>query len=632
MTITIYSTFLLIISLLTISIYLYNIIRSISKKNSNPIVIVFIAFNVVMLVWSISFAFFHFSIDPYSSKFWYKIGAVGYCLFIPLMFHLSLLIFLQHKIMGYRWSLVLAYIIGLMFVITYVESDLMHLQFIYIKGVWNPITLKIPVWYVLYLLYFMICVGICFTFAIKGYISQSKDVKRQGKIMLISIVVCSAFGLFVNVIAPWLRLTSVPAICDMGIVIYLYTVRYIIEHYDLINICPEIVATDILERIDDMVFLTDAEGRIIYSNESATSTIKYNPRYILGKNISIVIGDNAHVLTKDITEVSSEIRIYTSEGEPVPVRISISPIMCMKNSVGKLYVFHDLRMLYQLGQEVSQKQTLANTVIAANEKLTELDKLKSDFICNISHELRTPLNLITSSLQLMNNKSESTGIDLVTHRKCFSVILQNTYRLTRLINNIIDTTRIDAGYLNMYHSNNDIVHFLEDIVDGVRMYAQEKCISITFDTDIEEKIIAFDTDKIERVFLNLLSNAIKFTNKGGDISVVLKDGTDFIEISVVDTGIGISKQDQEIIFDRFIQADKSLARNCEGSGIGLSLVKALVEMHHGQIRVESELNKGSTFTVALPVYQIEQDGISCIQYRAGLEKQRVNIEFSDIYL
>ena len=232
----------------------------------------------------------------------------------------------------------------------------------------------------------------------------------------------------------------------------------------------------------------------------------------------------------------------------------------------------------------------------------------------------------------MEKKGDIKGLDLVAHRKYFNIVLRNSYRLTRMVNNIIDTTRIDAGHLNMYQSNNDIVHFVEEIVYGVRIYAKEKGLSITFDTEIEEKITAFDPDKMERVFLNLLSNAIKFTNKGGEISVAIKDGTDFIEISVGDTGIGISKQDQEVIFDRFIQADKSLARSCEGSGIGLSLVKALVEMHKGSITLQSELNKGSVFTVILPTYLIEQDNEIYTQYSTGFGEQKMNIEFSDIYL
>ena len=631
MTITIYSFTLMVASLFAISIYLYNIIRSIRKGSANPVSIVFISFNVVMLIWSVSFAIFHFSQNRLISQFWFKVGAVGYCLFIPLMLHLTLLVFIKHRITNYRWLLIISSTIGTIFIIAYVTSNLSFLEFTYSNGVWSHSFLYVPAWFVLYLLFFIFCTSACLYMAVKSFFSESSEQRIQGKIILASTLFCTIFGMFVNVIAPALKLNFIPAICDISIIVYLYSMRYIIEHYDLINICPEIVATDILERINDMVFLTDAEGLIIFFNESAGINIKYKSHELFGRHISIIVGDNSS-LFKTNTNINMEVEIYTSDREAIPVRASISPIRCFKDNIGRLYVFHDLRMLFQLGQEVSQKQTLANTVIAANEKLTELDRMKSEFLCNISHELRTPLNLIISSLQLMDKKDSSKEIDLVAYRKYFNIVLQNSYRLTRMVNNIIDTARIDSGYLHMYQSNNDIVHFVEDIVDGVRMYAQEKGLSITFDTEIEEKIIAFDPDKIERVFLNLLSNAIKFTNKGGEISVAIKDGTDFIEISVGDTGIGISKQDQEIIFDKFIQADKSLARSCEGSGIGLSLVKALVEMHKGKITLQSELNKGSVFTVILPTYLIEQDNEIYTQYSTGFGKQKVNIEFSDIYL
>ena len=178
--------------------------------------------------------------------------------------------------------------------------------------------------------------------------------------------------------------------------------------------------------------------------------------------------------------------------------------------------------------------------------------------------------------------------------------MQNCYRLSKLINNIVDLSKIEAGFFQLNLSNNNIVEIVEEIVNSVTAYTDIKGLSIIFDTDTEEKIIACDPEKIERIVLNLISNAIKFSDVGNEIFVNIQDKNELIEISVKDNGIGIEHNQLDMIFDRFKQVDKSLSRNAEGAGIGLSLVKAIVEMHQGRIYVESEIGKGSKFIVELP--------------------------------
>ena len=135
---------------------------------------------------------------------------------------------------------------------------------------------------------------------------------------------------------------------------------------------------------------------------------------------------------------------------------------------------------------------------------------------------------------------------------------------------------------------------------SVAEHIEGKKITLIFDTEIEEKIVACDPDKIERIMLNLLSNAIKFTDKRGKIFVNVYLQNNYICISVKDNGIGISEEMQNLIFDRFIQVDKSISRNREGSGIGLAIVKSLVELHNGKITLESKIGQGSDFTILIP--------------------------------
>ncbi|MCR1935225.1 ATP-binding protein, partial [Clostridium tepidum] len=172
---------------------------------------------------------------------------------------------------------------------------------------------------------------------------------------------------------------------------------------------------------------------------------------------------------------------------------------------------------------------------------------------------------------------------------------------------------------------------VEEITLSVVYYAESKNINIIFDTDVEEKIMAVDPDKIERIILNLLSNAIKFTGNGGNIYVTIKDFGDNITISVKDTGIGIPKDKIQDIFDRFVQVDKTFRRDKEGSGIGLYLVKSFVNMHEGTVDIQSVLGKGTEFIISMPVKLVEESPEEENNVLYAPSKECVDMEFADIY-
>jgi signal transduction histidine kinase len=262
----------------------------------------------------------------------------------------------------------------------------------------------------------------------------------------------------------------------------------------------------------------------------------------------------------------------------------------------------------------------------------EYDNLKTEFFANISHELRTPINIILSAIQLLNiyftDASMSEDKDKIG--RYFYSIQQNSYRLLRLISNIIDITKIDAGYFEVNLQNHNIVSVVEDLTLSVSEYIEHKGITLLFDTDVEEKNMAFDSDKIDRVMLNLLSNAVKFTKPGGTITVNVYDKGDKVLIKVKDDGIGIPEDKKDIVFQRFRQVDKSLTRSHEGSGIGLSIVKSLVELHGGKIYLESQSAKGTEFTVELPVKIVGHSDATSLNSIAGESLEKINIEFSDI--
>lgn len=306
-----------------------------------------------------------------------------------------------------------------------------------------------------------------------------------------------------------------------------------------------------------------------------------------------------------------------------------------ENKLKILSVFRDVTEYLEI-EKIKQKSNKNKKLL---DKEREFNKIRTEFFANLSHELKTPLNVILSSQQLLAlylRNGEFAGIDYEKIEKHLKTLKQNSNRLLRLIDNLIDITRIDSGFFSLNLENHNIVTIIEDITLAVVEYIKNKDIKVIFDTDIEEKLTLCDEDKIERIILNLLSNAVKFTPKGGKIKVNIHDDGDSLRITVRDNGIGIPKDKIHIIFDRFRQVDKSFTRISEGSGIGLSLVKALIEMHNGTISVESEYGKGSEFIIYFPINkQIisksmnENNNLDNSLKEHKLKK--VEIEFSDIY-
>lgn len=205
-------------------------------------------------------------------------------------------------------------------------------------------------------------------------------------------------------------------------------------------------------------------------------------------------------------------------------------------------------------------------------------------------------------------------------------------RLLKLVNNLIDSTRIDSGCLDYNPQNKDIVAFVENICESVVEFSHSQNIDLIFDTDQEEKIISFDSDKMERIVLNLLSNAIKYNKENGRIDVEIKCNEDYIDINVRDTGVGIPSDKIGDVFEKFKQVDNRLTKISEGSGIGLSIVKSLVALHNGMVDVSSKVGVGTEFKVKIPNKLQRFEGNKYLIRNESINmNKKIQIEFSDIY-
>lgn len=391
-----------------------------------------------------------------------------------------------------------------------------------------------------------------------------------------------------------------------------------------------------LFKILPVAVIVQTPTRIIMCNKAAAKLVGVeSPNELVGRAIKDFVLPNYHKaaekrITDGLKKVNSappaERKIIRDDGEIIDVESS-----------GTVFEYNGSKTIITIVRDITERKKiveLQNNIIEGQRQLNDVlehDRTKSEFFGNMSHEFKTPLNVILGVIQLLelyNKDINELGLD-----KKIKIMKQNCYRLLRLVNNLIDITKLECGFMKLNLRKYDIVELLSSIVESIFDYAKNKGIDIDFHSEINEEIMAIDCDIFERVILNLLSNAIKFTKANGRINVSLYRDNNYILILVKDSGIGIPREKLDNIFQRFSQVDKSLNRNYEGSGIGLSIVKEFVELHKGRVSVESEIGKGSEFIVRIPAnLSIDKKDETVGKINTCSDRiERINIEFSDIY-
>lgn len=384
----------------------------------------------------------------------------------------------------------------------------------------------------------------------------------------------------------------------------------------------------ITENIKDIICMLDVQGNITYINSMAEKVSGYSSEELLGKNYKIGIEDKEYY---DFIKEEYKDGLFMEHN----FICKDKSLIAMESVVSKIYTDNNEVVGHVLVlRDISYRKEFEHLKCKYNE-MKAYENIRSEFFANLSHEVRTPINIIYSCFQLLNNQRENGDEALaICYNKYEKTIKQNCFRMLRLVNNLIDITKIDSGFMKMKFGNYDIINLVEDITLSVVPYVEAKKINIMFDTEVEELEIKCDPHEIERVILNLISNAIKFNEVGGYIFVNILVNDKWVEISVKDTGIGISKDLSSYVFERFAQNDKSFNREKEGSGIGLALVKSLVELHDGQVYLNDTQEKGSEFIVKLPNIkhdEVYEDDKNISGNNTKPTEEKISIELSDIY-
>ncbi|WP_235853976.1 two-component regulator propeller domain-containing protein [Mucilaginibacter terrenus] len=324
-----------------------------------------------------------------------------------------------------------------------------------------------------------------------------------------------------------------------------------------------------------------------------------------------------------------KVRAQNSDDEEVSLKITVLPpffksplaYTCYFVLLVGVLLFSRHRGILKLKREfeATQAKAEAERKIAQEReearRMHQLDLMKIKFFTNVSHEFRTPLSLILSPIDNLIKVTEKPE-----QQNQLLTIKRNGKRLLNLVNQLLDFRKMEYNELKLSLKKGDIIQFVREVSSSFKDVAQQKQIQFLVESEVCAYITDFDHDKIERILFNLLSNAFKFTPSGGHVSVMIsmsnnpdeKSGKNLLEIKVIDTGIGVAKENQEKIFERFFQDNMPENLLNQGSGIGLSITREFVKMQGGSIELESEPDYGSCFTVSLPVgvkYDEQQEQI-----------------------
>ncbi|MGO5137722.1 sensor histidine kinase [Clostridium butyricum] len=393
---------------------------------------------------------------------------------------------------------------------------------------------------------------------------------------------------------------------------------------------------DILFENSINAVIVHKDGKILYANRSAINLLGYD--YIDDFNVKTIcefytekqreyINSKYRKIEKEhMSKVIEEETIIDMFGKVIPVS-NTSSFFLYKEESAILTVLTDVTNEKKIE---SLKLDMEKNIKILNET-KEFNMLIRSFFINMSHELKTPITVMYSAIQAIDLNIQKYNSDSVERdREYIKNMKQNCLRMIRLINNFVDATRLEAGEMKISKENADIVDTVESIIQKTAQYIHDKSIELIFDTNVEEKLMAFDKEVMKRILLNLISNAIKFGDKKQKIQIDLNSVDDYVFINVKDEGRGIPRNKLDVIFERFGQVDNSLSRECEGSGVGLYLVKCFVELHNGKIKIISSEGEGTEVIICLPVEVLDDMEFSSKRIVES-DEEKIQREFSDIY-
>jgi signal transduction histidine kinase len=607
------------------------------RYHTSPIGKTFLGLMVALIWWSLAVVMEYLSPELPNKVFWMKMTYFGITA-IPIAWLIFTLQYTDREKWLTRRNLVILTILPVITLVMVWTDSLHHLMW---KDIWLDTSLSPPVDAVTHNAWFWVYATYAYSLLLLGTLclldsfrrSQGIYRKQVGTILLAAFAPWVGNLLFIAGIEPFSVIDPTPlAFAITGGAFY-----WGLSRFQLLNIMP-IAHEAILRSMVDGVIVLDNQQRIIELNHAAMDLIERKRSEVIGQLYSRVLPGQAGLLELKPDMPETKALIVMGKGpEQYYYRVYITPITTQQRFSGHLLILHDDTEVVKaevtsreraiLETELNERKQVADQLAGLNEELRSLNsqletkveertrqleeavgvaeassQAKSEFLASMSHELRTPLNSIIGFSQVLHEQYFGSLND--KQAEYVTDIVDSGKHLLSLINDILDLSKIEAGKMEFEVSEVKIADILKNSFVMIKEKALVHSISleIQMGEDIVGTQIVADERRLKQVMFNLLSNAAKFTPDGGAIRVdASKAGKELI-ISVSDTGIGMTPQEQKRLFEKFYQASGGIRDKTPGTGLGLAITKSIIEKHGGRIWMESEgLNKGSRFTFTLPI-------------------------------
>lgn len=371
----------------------------------------------------------------------------------------------------------------------------------------------------------------------------------------------------------------------------------------------------IVELAEEGVWVIDSEAKTTYVNHAMARMLGYTEEEMVGRSLFDFLHETEHPIVNTNLErrkqgvaEKHEFKLKTKDGKPRWTYMSTSPVL---DENGKL--LWSCALVYDITERKKAEEQLresAERISLANAELARATRLKDEFLASMSHELRTPLNAILGLAEAL--QEEVYGSLTERQRRSIVTIEQSGKHLLELINDILDLSKIESGKMELQIAPVSVQSLCESSLTFIRQQAHHKNIRLSSEIAQDIGDIEVDERRIRQVLVNLLNNAVKFTPNGGEVRLEVEADSDaeILQFSVIDTGIGIAPENLDKLFKPFVQLDSSLSRRYAGTGLGLALVRRIVEVHGGSVSLESEVGKGSRFSVILPWKELNRESQS----------------------
>lgn len=582
---------------------------------------IFLYFCLAMGLWAFCITFSLAAPDKGTAEFWHKLSSPGWCLVSGVVLHFALILTGKNDLLKKWWIYPVIYLPGLVFTYRSMTSLLVASDFVLRYYGWDTVDPVQPAWHYALTIYYLVYLIISIAMISKwGKMSRVNREKKQDRIITTSLVIGFIVLCIDQTLLPAMNITAIPRIPSLIGLIWAPGMWYALAKYKQLAIVPKIATDEIIANIMDLLVLVNPQGKIVRVNRRVEELLGYRESQLVNQPVTSIFQE-AEVVEGKILKMNEgslsrfcrELHCKTIDGVIIPVNISATLIKDKEDDMmGFVIVAQDLRQTRQLQKEIAERRKIEEELLQSNEKLKELDKLKTDFLSTVSHELRTPLTSILGFTNIIRKRFDEIILPAIAHgdkkieravgqvKNNVDIIIAEGERLTALINDILDIAKMEAGRVEWKAELIQPSEVIERATAATTVLFAQKGLRLIQDIDKGLPEVKADRDRITQVMINLISNAVKFTEKGSVTCRAVVAGNDII-ISIIDTGTGIAEEEQGRIFEKFKQIGDTLTDKPQGTGLGLSICKEIMEHHGGRIWVESEPGRGSNFSFTLPI-------------------------------